>query len=295
MRDSASLICTAVPNIALNEGSTYGWQVLPTTSAGDGSWSDALYFVVFSVPATLITPGSPDPATPEILPGLMPTYWWFPLPGATRYTLWVADLATGSSAWLAAYTPDQVGCAQDGSICYTTPTTPLNKGGSYVWQVAASNSIGDGPWSSGMYVSVPAAFPPAAVTLLAPGVSGGGATPINTATPTFSWTAVPDATSYVLLVGNGESLVFNGTFFAGDVGCATGAGTCSTMLGAPLTVGRTYYWQVLAVNSAGSGPNSEAFMFTVVAARSQPQDRDAASARQDSTSVTKALMASLDK
>ena len=88
---TASLICTAVPDIALTEGSTYGWQVLPTTSAGDASWSDAFYFVVFSVPATLIAPGSPNPATPEVVPSPTPTYYWFPLPGATRYTLWVAD------------------------------------------------------------------------------------------------------------------------------------------------------------------------------------------------------------
>ena len=71
-----------------------------------------------------------------------------------------------------------------------------------------------------MYFSVPAAFPPAAVTLLAPGVPGGGTTPINTATPTFSWTAVSDATRYVLWVGDGGTLalIFNGTFFADEVG-----------------------------------------------------------------------------
>jgi hypothetical protein len=169
----------------------------------------------------------------------------------------------------------------------------LNKGGSYIWQVTTSNAIGDGPWSPGMYFSVPAAFPPAAATLLAPGVPGGGTTPINTATPTFSWTAVPDATGYVLLVYDSGTLIFNGTFFAGDVGCATGAGICSAMLGAPLTVGRTYYWQVLAVNGAGSGPNSEAFMFTVIADQSRPQDRDAASAQQGSTGSAKTLTARL--
>jgi hypothetical protein len=96
---------------------------------------------------------------------------------------------------------------------------------------------------------------PLAPTLIGP--SGSSA-----ATPTFTWNAVGNATSYTLYtnVGGVE------TYATYDAAAACSAGVCSVTPGAPLapfSAGSNVYWVVKGSNTAGSGPWSSSKTFMV--------------------------------
>jgi hypothetical protein len=78
----------------------------------------------------------------------------------------------------------------------------------------------------------------------------------------FTWEPSNSATWYQLWLGRSNtSLVLDRWFTADHAGCA-GGGTCTVTLTPPLTAGG-YIWHVRPWSSAGYGPWSAAYMFTV--------------------------------
>jgi hypothetical protein len=104
----------------------------------------------------------------------------------------------------------------------------------------------------------PMSTPPAAATLLRP--SGRS----DTATPTFAWNPVPEATHYQLWVddatsgGEGKIKTWHS---AEEAGCAQG-GPCAVTPDLALADGSAIWW-IQTRNDAGDGPWSAAMRFTV--------------------------------
>ena len=137
-------------------------------------------------------------------------------------------------------------------------TNPVNPPGSSTLTVnspATSYNIEvSGVGSSGTHtdtITLNLINTPTAPTLLTP---ADGATD-QSVTPTFTWTAVPDASSYEIEIATDPA-------FSNIVDSATVIGTSYN--GATLNASTTYYWHVIADNSCGSN-TSTTFSFTTTA------------------------------
>ena len=243
--------CAVTPAATLATGSA-SWAVVPSNSGGDGPWSATRSFTVGSpLPTTTPTLVAPvNTATSQT-----PTFSWSAVPNATSYFLGVSD-ARQSGVVQQVYSAAAVGCGAGTGTCSITPTVSLATGTAN-WAVLASNAAGDGPWSATRSFTVGSPLPTTAPTLVAP---------VNTATsqtPTFSWSAVPNATSYYLGVSDArQSGVIKQVYSAAAVGCGAGTGTCSITPAVSLAPG-TANWAVVASNAAGDGPWSATRSFTV--------------------------------
>jgi hypothetical protein len=116
------------------------------------------------------------------------------------------------------------------------------------------NDAGYGPWSSGKAFTVPAIGVPPAVTGLT-----GPVGVITTATPTYTWNAVPTATWYYLWVTDSTGVKIQQWYPASAIGCASGR--CSVTPGTALAAGGGQWW-VQTWNDAGYGPWSSGVSFT---------------------------------
>src|SRR5262249_26404506 len=160
------------------------------------AWSAPQYFNI----APLAAPTTGDPTGAINTPA--PTFSWSPVTGAAHYDLWVNDLSTGQG---------QVLRVPNISSTVFTPTASqaLMPGASYVWWAGAVTTNGQATfWSSPQYFYI------VAPTATASSPSGG----ISTDTPTFSWSAAPDATHYDLWVNDvssGQSQVVRAPKVAG--------------------------------------------------------------------------------
>ena len=94
-------------------------------------------------------------------------------------------------------------------------------------------------------------------------ITPSGITPDST--PTYSWEAVDNATSYRLLVNDSTGPRIDQTYTAEEAGCVGGTGTCSITPTTILALGAGT-WQVQATNAFGSSPWTELQEFTVVPA-----------------------------
>jgi hypothetical protein len=179
-----------------------------------------------------------------------PTYIWNASPGADWYYLWVND-STGNKIqqW---YTAAQVGCGSGTGNCSVTPAVPLAIGAG-MWWVQTWNTIGYGPWSSGMSFTV---SPPGAAVQVSPSGS------ILTTTPTYTWNAVESSTWYHLWVNDSTGNRINQWYTAADAGCPDGTGNCSVTPTTALAFGAGSWW-VQTYNDAGVGPWSAGMAFTV--------------------------------
>lgn len=99
--------------------------------------------------------------------------------------------------------------------------------------------------------------PPPAASLIAPA----GAT--TSATPIYSWNAVPTASQYALKVTDTTGVKVQQTYTASQAGCGGGTSTCSVTPGTDLALGSAT-WQVQTSNAAGPGPWSVVLAFIVV-------------------------------
>ncbi len=135
-----------------------------------------------------------------------------------------------------------------------TPTVALATGDG-TWWVKATTAAGDGPWSADRTFTVAALTVPATPTLIGPS----GKTSL---TPTFSWAAVPTATSYSLWVDDATTEgKIQQVYTAAQLGCAAGTGTCAVTPGVTLASGAGKFW-VKATNALGDGPWSAEGAFT---------------------------------
>jgi hypothetical protein len=180
-----------------------------------------------------------------------PMYTWNAAPTMTQYYLYVyGPNGAVIHTW---YNAADINCEGGGS-CRVRPNVPL-VGGTYTWWVRAYTPSVYGPWSAGMTFSTAAQSLPGSSAGIAPTASS------TNATPTFSWTEIPAATRYRLVVRTASGVVFKKWFTSVDASCS--GGTCSVSPGQGFPAG-TYTWRVRTANEAGFGPWSSALSFTVL-------------------------------
>ena len=130
--------------------------------------------------------------------------------------------------------------------------TNLNQGTSYFWRVNASNGIGTSDWSPARRFSVALVDnPPSIPTLVGP---TNGTTGLTT-NPLISWTAVPQAVTYHLVVASDSAFTLVAQDFPGL--------TTTSLVVNGLSTGTTYYWHVNAKGAtATSGWSAMASLTT---------------------------------
>jgi len=231
------------PGSALPDG-TYYWHVLASNACGTGSWSTVWQFTVDTGCATPPAPSLSGPSNGSSTCDRTPYFDWAPVSEATSYRIYVDNDSSFSSPEIDTPT----------SNSYYTPESSLSPG-TYYWRVLASNSCGDGPWSSTRSVTILST--PSA---LSPSSPSNGST-ISDTIPTFRWDDVSTATSYRIQVDDHSDFsspttqIISSTSYTPD---------------SALPDGTTYYWQVQASNSCGSGLWSAVWEFTI-SAQSPPK------------------------
>ena len=272
---SAPLV-SAIYALAGGVGPTYG-NVLPygnlnygvnlhdVTSGNNGTCSPSYLCTAgtgYDGPTGLGSPigytafANPLPAATLVSPSgtistSTPTYTWNAVSNSTWYYLWV-DGPSGSTVIKTWYTAAQAGCASGTGTCSVTPSTALVNGAS-TWWIETANDVFDGPWSNVMNFTVNVPLPGKA-TLVSPSGT------ISTSTPTYTWNAVSNSTSYYLWVdGPSGTAVIQTWYTAAQAGCASGTGTCSVTPSTTLSNGTNQWW----IEAGAGGPWSDAMNFTV--------------------------------
>jgi hypothetical protein len=186
----------------------------------------------FSLPAvgvtTLISPSGP-------ITDATPAYTWSSVNGSTWYHLYVSGPSGNViDQW---YTAANASCNE--STCSVTPATTLALG-NYKWWIQTYNAGGNGPWSTAKDFSLGVAI------LSSPSGS------IDTATPTYTWSANSNVTYYRLWVsGPCGNTVINKWYTAENANC--NESTCSATPDTKLAFG-AHKWWIQTYNSAGYGP-----------------------------------------
>lgn len=188
-------------------------------------------------PNTAPTPGGPS----GTITNPRPAFSWSGVPGAASYTLYVLRVS------------DEAVVLRRTGITATsfTPASPLPSEVDLRWKVKGESGCGAGPYSPSVYFRVSTAPCPPTVAPTPGGPSG----TIRSATPTFTWSAVPGATSYTLYVlrVSDEAIVLR----------QTGITTTSFTPAAPLPSGVALRWKVKGESPCGPGPYSASVYFDV--------------------------------
>ena len=198
----------------------------------------------FVPPASAQCPptAAPIPSAPSGTVGNpRPTFTWGAVPGASSYTLYVLRVSD-----------EAVLVRQTGlTVTAFTPASPLPIGIELRWKVKGESTCGPGPYSPSVYFRVDQVPCPPTVAPTPAGPSG----TVRTSTPTFSWSAVPGASSYTLYVlrVSDEAVVLR----------QTGLTKTSFTPAAPLPSGIELRWKVKAESSCGPGPYSPSVYFRV--------------------------------
>ncbi len=217
----------------LTAGTTYYWSVTATNANGSTASTTWSFTTQVPVPAT---PAGLSPAGATGV-SVSPTLMWSPSAGATSYAVYFGNSAS----------PSLVGTVAGTSFAPGT----LSNNTTYYWSVTATNAAGSA-------ASAVSSFTTSVALPTAPsGLSPAGATGVSVS-PTLTWNASAGATSYTVYFGNTASpaLVAN----------ATGA----TYSPGALTTNTTYFWKVVASNSAGSATSAVSSFTTIVAMPAAP-------------------------
>jgi YVTN family beta-propeller protein len=226
----------------LSNGATCYWRVDAGNAGGTSAWSAIWSFTVAPLPAAPVL-ASPTSGTVTQLSGL--TLDWNSVAAATSYTLQSAT-SSGFSTTFA---------GQTGLSGLSMPVGGLVDGETYFWRVYATGPGGSGPWSNAWSFTDQTA--PAAPALASP---SNGAT-VRGASLTLSWNTVQCSAYHVQYSISSTFTMVADTILSG-----------ATRVTVPLTLATAYYWRVLAINSAGNGPWSSAWSFTVSSVSVLPQE-----------------------
>jgi transposase-like protein len=221
---------------SLLNSTTYYWRVKAKNDTCTSSWiSIAPKFT--TIIATPTMPLLSSPANNLVNDTIAPTLKWTASAGTTSYRVQVATdyLFT---------TP----LVDDTSTTLAKVLSKLSYNTKYYWRVNAKNIGGISPYSTIWNFTT---------TLAAPTLS----TPANRATnepidEVFSWSAVPGATSYHLVIGT-DSLLRTISY---DLPSLTS--TTDTIHNIPNTM--KYYWKVRGANANGEGVTSFVWSFTTL-------------------------------
>ncbi len=210
-------------NTGLTNGTTYFYKVRAVNSAGTGPVSNE----------ASARPAAEAPTTAPA--GLTATAGnqrivlsWQAVTGATSYTIYRGTASNGQGT-----TPIATNVT---ALTYTN--TGLTNGTTYFYKVAAVNTGGTGPMSTEASTAPQTA--PGRPLISATGGDG---------RVTFTWAAVPTATSYRLYRGTAANTYGTGPAVSDIVG--------TSYVDTGVTNGTGYFYRLAAVNSSGEGQRSE--------------------------------------
>ena len=225
-------------------GSSYLWAVRAGNDRGWGPWSTDR---AFSVSSFITQPAAPVPLEPlagEVVKASVPVLCWEAVPNAARYFVWV-----GTS------TGDRILETSTDALSVIVPAGVLASGVTCSLSVRAENSSNvSSVWSA--EIAFTTAFPAGlGVPSLASPVPLALITALN---PTFTWQAVPTATSYDLAVYEKVSTTTVTRIFEQAV-----AGTSLTLPVGVLRPGTIYSWAVIAGTSEGWSKSSDTWNWSL--------------------------------
>ncbi|MFY9615690.1 MAG: N,N-dimethylformamidase beta subunit family domain-containing protein [Candidatus Dormiibacterota bacterium] len=227
---------TSYIDLGLNASTTYYYQVLANNTAGDSGPSNVAFATTLQPP-----PAAPTGLSATAFSPTQVNLGWTASGGASSYK--IQRSPNGTSGWT------QVGT----SATTAFSDTGLAPSTTYYYQVLASNSSGDSGASNLASATTPQAPPVAPTGLTASGVSS---SQIN-----LGWNAVAGATGYKIQRSPDGSTGWT----------QVGTSTAAAYMDMGLTASTTYYYQVLASNSAGdSGASNVAFATTLQPAPAAP-------------------------
>ncbi len=215
----AGLTSTAYTDAGLANGTTYYYKVAAVNGGGTSAMSNEVS-------------GMPRPAVPPTPAGLTAT------PGSASVTLnWSASAgATSYNVYRATYPGTESAIPFAANVPYTSYTdSTASSGSTYYYEVAAVNSSG----TSGISNEASATLVPAAP-------AGLTATATN-ASVSLSWAASAGATSYK---------IYRATSPGGEGITPVAMAAASSYTDPGLNAGTTYYYEVAAINSAGTSTMS---------------------------------------
>ncbi|MEZ6127676.1 MAG: PKD domain-containing protein [Planctomycetaceae bacterium] len=244
----ASTITYTDPSVVLTNA-VYRWWVRAFNEEGAATgWSNS---ETFFVPVPVIT--QPSPAVPggiAVVVGTnLPTFTWTGVPEYVRYEVWVNNLTTGQSRVI-----------NDNNVLTTsyTATLPLENGTFRLWVRGFDADGNASQWSNAVDFSLDATISNAPF-LVFPDASF----IIQDNTPAFEWTAVPNVTSYEILVKDmlkpDQPTVLSQTMTPAVLfnGNLTFSPTNNLLSG-------TYRWWIRGLNADGNpGPWSQPLDFRV--------------------------------
>ncbi|MDP3148808.1 MAG: FISUMP domain-containing protein [Ignavibacteria bacterium] len=219
----------------LNYLAVYYWRVSATNSAGTSDWSKVWSFTTTGEAA--FVPQLSLPANGAIDQKLSPVLTWNNTSNANSYTL---QISTNSSFTSFVLDEDSL----------TTTTKQINDligSTTYYWRVSAVNNFGTKGWSETWSFTTGVA--PAPPVLLSP---IDGSTDVSLS-PTLTWNASTNATSYTLQVSTSSS-------FSSFVYNQSSTTTNKQITG--LTNSTKYFWRVSTTNNFGTSNPSAVWSFT---------------------------------
>jgi streptogramin lyase len=239
------------PVVGLASNTKYYYRLVASNSNGV-SYGEVLSFTT--------SPGSSNVLPAPTLLSPLPLAWnqsttpilsWSKIDNALSYRIMVATDPRQLPTDKASATCDD--CALNvttTTLSYTPANGILKPGALYWWQVKGRGATEYGNWSSSQAFATALAptVPLAQPVLLSP-VNG---VTTSTATPTMTWSSVPDAAFYSVMVSsNPNDLTSPSNSLLCNL-CAISDITYTPSYQTPvgqLVSGQTYYWQVKALNS----------------------------------------------
>ncbi|MEW6756662.1 MAG: hypothetical protein AB1347_00425 [Acidobacteriota bacterium] len=213
----------------LSPGTVHYWKVVPKNACGDASGCAVWSFTTACPPPACAS--SPSPADAATGVPLAPTLSWGAVSGAASYDVY---FGTASPPPFAANTA---------SASYAPGA--LSQSTAYHWKVVPRNACGEAAGCAEWSFST---------TCLSPSCSGSpgpadGASGASI-TPTLSWAAVADASSYDVYFGTANPP----PFAANAAGTAFAPGS--------LSYATTYFWKVVPKNACGDASGCAVWSFT---------------------------------
>jgi hypothetical protein len=219
---------------ALAANTTYYWRVVAKNSAGSTTSATWSFTTLQPTPGT---PASPAPANAATGVSQSTALAWSAASNCSSY-----DVYFGTSS-----SPAMVG--NTAALSYNPGSLAANT--TYYWRVVAKNSAGSTTSATWSFTTLQAAQTPGTPANPAP---ASGATGVSQST-TLAWSAANNCSSYDVYFGTSSSPAMVGNTAATSYN--PGALSAST----------TYYWRVVAKNSAGS-TTSVVWSFATAAASS---------------------------
>jgi hypothetical protein len=223
---------------SLSGSTSYFWRVKAYNHLGFGSSSDVWNFNTRAAVPLAPALVSPEQYATDV--SLLPTrFTWRKAFSATSYVLHVS-----TSSSFTTFALNMTGLSDT-----TVAVTSLAANTEYYWRVLSRNAAGTSDPGQVRYFKTGVILPPGTVALVSP---GSFATGVSTS-PTLTWAAATDASTYHLQVSANDG--FNSFLFQDS------SLTALTRALTNLPQSTNIYWRVRAKNIAGTG-NWSARMFT---------------------------------